>query len=226
MSKRQGGKVKPLKQAKKENDKTFGMKNKKGKAAQKVVSTYNTAGKSKEEKLKDQEREQRKAAKAEKERLENERTLLFKAVEQKRPKQKVQTVPPGVDPKSVLCINFKAGHCEKGDTCIFSHDLNVERKGEKRDMYSDARDNIETDTIDNWDDKKLAEVIAKKAVGKPGNPTAGICKHFIKALEDRKFGWFWECPQGEKCQYRHALPPGFKLQEKKKKKKKKLKKDQ
>lgn len=27
-----------------------------------------------------------------------------------------------------------------------------------------------------------------------------------------RFGWFWECPSGgEKCQYRHALPPGFVL---------------
>jgi len=109
---------------------------------------------------------------------------------------------------------------------FFSHDLTVERKGEKRDIYSDQRD-VESDTIDLWDDKKLAEVVAKKAVGKPGNPTAGICKHFIKAIEDRKFGWFWECPQGEKCQYRHALPAGFKLQEKKKKKTtKKLQNDQ
>jgi len=64
--------------------------------------------------------------------------------------------------------------------------------------------------------KKLAEVVAKKAF-KPGNPTAGICKYFIKALEDRKFGWFWECPQGDTCKYRHALPPGFKLQDKKQK---------
>lgn len=26
----------------------------------------------------------------------------------------------------------------------------------------------------NWDEKKLAEVVAKKAVGKPHNPTAGV----------------------------------------------------
>jgi len=74
--------------------------------------------------------------------------------------------------------------------------------------------------MDNWDDKKLAEVVAKKAVGTTGNPTAGICKHFIKAIEDGKFGWFWECPQGEKCKYRHALPPGYKLAEKKQKEEK------
>jgi len=220
MSKRQGGTAKPLKQAKKQpEDKTFGMKNKKGKAAQKVVQTYSSAGKNKEDKIREQEKEAKKMARAEKERLEQERNLLFKSVERK-PKQLPQVVPPGVDPKSVLCINFKAGHCANGDKCIFSHDLSTERKGEKRDAYSDQRE-LENDTIDTWDDKKLAEVVAKKtAATTAGLPNAGICKHFIKALEDRKFGWFWECPNGAKCQYRHALPPGFKLAEKKPKEEK------
>ena len=32
-----------------------------------------------------------------------------------------------------------------------------------------------------------------------------------------RFGWFWECPNGgEKCQYRHALPPGFVLRSQRK----------
>ena len=31
-----------------------------------------------------------------------------------------------------------------------------------------------------------------------------------------RFGWFWECPNGDKCQYRHALPPGFVLKSQKK----------
>lgn len=32
-----------------------------------------------------------------------------------------------------------------------------------------------------------------------------------------RFGWFWECPNGgEKCQYRHALPPGFVLKSQRK----------
>jgi len=194
------------------------MKNKKGKAAQKVVATYQSAGKSKEDKLKEMEKEAKKLAKAEKERLEQERAILFKAVEKKQ-KQLPQVVPPGVDPKSVLCINFKAGHCVNGDKCIFSHDLTTERKVEKRDLYTDQRD-LEQDTMDNWDDKKLAEVVAKKAVGTTGNPTAGICKNFIKAIENRKFGWFWECPQGVQCKYRHALPPGYKLTEKKQKEEK------
>ncbi len=31
-----------------------------------------------------------------------------------------------------------------------------------------------------------------------------------------RFGWLWECPNGENCQYRHALPPGFMLKSQRK----------
>lgn len=38
------------------------------------------------------------------------------------------------------------------------------------------------------------------------------------AVELNKYGWFWECPNGgEKCHYRHALPPGFVLKKDRKK---------
>lgn len=36
-----------------------------------------------------------------------------------------------------------------------------------------------------------------------------ICKFFLDAVEKSKYGWFWACPNGESCHYRHALPPGF-----------------
>lgn len=49
----------------------------------------------------------------------------------------------GVDPKSILCEFFKVGQCTKGFKCKFSHDLNVQRKGEKIDIYSDKRDDGE-----------------------------------------------------------------------------------
>ena len=45
----------------------------------------------------------------------------------------------GVDPKSVVCAFFKQGQCGKGAKCKFSHDLNVSRKGEKRNLYEDVR---------------------------------------------------------------------------------------
>lgn len=31
----------------------------------------------------------------------------------------------------------------------------------------------------------------------------------MEAVEKKTYGWFWNCPNGEKCMYRHALPPGF-----------------
>ena len=46
----------------------------------------------------------------------------------------------GADPKSVVCAYFKQGLCGKGDKCKYSHDLNLERKGEKRSLYVDSRD--------------------------------------------------------------------------------------
>lgn len=45
----------------------------------------------------------------------------------------------GVDPKSVLCAFFKQGQCTKGDKCKFSHDLTIERRGEKRNIYEDKK---------------------------------------------------------------------------------------
>lgn len=48
-----------------------------------------------------------------------------------------------------------------------------------------------------------------------------ICRYFLDALENNKYGWFWECPNGAmKCHYRHALPPGFVLKKDKKKEEK------
>ena len=73
---------------------------------------------------------------------------LFKPVQ-------VQKVPFGVDPKTVVCQFYKKGNCEKGKKCKFSHDLAVERKGEKRDLYSDSRDKDEEkekDDMVDWDE--------------------------------------------------------------------------
>ena len=51
-----------------------------------------------------------------------------------------QKVPFGTDPKTVICQYFKQGHCERGNKCKFSHDLNIERKSQKKDLYTDARE--------------------------------------------------------------------------------------
>jgi len=127
----------------------------------------------------------------------------------------VQSIGKGADPKSILCAFFKQGTCGKGDKCKFSHDLTIERKAEKRSLYCDMREGEEDadgDTMENWDDEKLAEVVAKKH-GKEGDlgmpKTDIICKFFLDAVEKQKYGWFWQCPNGGNCHYRHALPPGF-----------------
>ena len=44
-----------------------------------------------------------------------------------------------------------------------------------------------------------------------------VCKFFLEAVEKGLYGWFWNCPNGAKCIYRHALPPGFVLKKKQEK---------
>ncbi|KAH7727810.1 zinc finger protein [Aphelenchoides avenae] len=144
-------------------------------------------------------------------------TKIFKPV-QDQPK-----VAQDVDPKSVLCVFFKQGLCQKGNKCKFSHDLSVQQKTAKKNLYVDSRDIKKDDekeeTNENWDEKQLAEVIEKKHGEKDRkrpNQTDIVCKYFLDAVEDNKYGWFWECPNGGTCIYRHALPPGFVLKKDKK----------
>ena len=75
----------------------------------------------------------REKAKADEAKRAKEEAALLKPVQ-------TQKVPFGVDPKTVLCAFFKAGQCEKGNKCKFSHDLNVGRKVEKKNLYEDSRE--------------------------------------------------------------------------------------
>lgn len=166
------------------------MKNKKGKkATQTAKAVQNAALSTKAVAAKAKAAEEKRLAKKAEEAAKKEEALLLGRVV-----QKPQVVAAGVDPASVLCIYFKKGHCANGTKCKFSHDPSVEHKAAKRDMYTDQRDLEEKkdeDTMDSWDEKTLAEAVAKKAVtNKKANPTAKICKNFIKAIEDRKYGWF------------------------------------
>ncbi|KAG9134531.1 hypothetical protein Leryth_000875 [Lithospermum erythrorhizon] len=118
-------------------------------------------------------------------------------------------VPLGVDPKSILCEFFKHGQCAKGFKCKFSHDLNIQRKGEKIDIYSDKRDDEEgNETMEDWDQEMLEKVVESKSKEYNKNkPTDIVCKYFLEAVEKKQYGWFWACPNGSKeCHYRHALP--------------------
>jgi len=158
---------------------------------------------------------QKQQKKAEEERKKVE-LALFKPVIQQ------QKVPPGVDPKSVVCDFFKNGMCTKGDKCKFSHNLEQQRKSEKIDLYTDRRELSEEDqakledTMDKWDQKKLEQVVSQKQ--NENSKTQIVCKYFLEAVEDHKYGWFWDCPNGgDKCQYQHCLPPGYVLKLKSKK---------
>ncbi|XP_059666141.1 zinc finger CCCH domain-containing protein 11-like [Cornus florida] len=182
-------------------DKTFGLKNKnKSKNVQKYVQSLQQAVQPKTDASKMAAKKKKEDEKA----REKELNDLFKiAVTQPK-------VPVGVDPKSILCEFFKVGQCAKGFKCKFSHDLNVQRKGEKIDIYSDQRDE---ETMEDWDQDTLEKVIeSKKNEYNQNRPTEIVCKYFLDAVEKKQYGWFWACPNGGKdCHYRHALPPGYVL---------------
>jgi hypothetical protein len=184
-------------------DKTFGLKNKnKSKNVQKYVQSLHQsvqAGPKSGETAK----AALKKKKEEESAREKELNELFK-VAISQPK-----VPVGVDPKSVVCEFFRHGQCAKGFKCKYSHDLSVERKGEKIDIYSDQRD----ENMEDWDQETLEKVVESKGNEYVHNkPTEIVCKHFLDAVEKKQYGWFWSCPNGGKeCHYRHALPPGYVL---------------
>ncbi|ORZ06845.1 hypothetical protein BCR42DRAFT_456185 [Absidia repens] len=207
--KKQQGKTKAekAKSAKSLEDKTFGMKNKnKSTKVQKYIQTVKSQAKHNDEANKSTVKRDI----AEKKAAEEKRKLELQALFQ--PVQIVQKVPFGTDPKSVLCVNFKNGHCDKGVKCKFSHDPNVNRKVDKKDLYTDSRKEKEADTMDGWDQEKLEKVVNSKSGKQP--PTDIVCKYFLEAIENNKYGWFWECTGGVDCKYKHALPPGFILKSK------------
>lgn len=95
-----------------------------------------------------------------------------------------------VDKKRTLCPYFKAGVCEKGKKCKYSHDLALEDTRQLAiDLYSDPR-------------AKLGRV----------PDTIITCRDFLEAVEKNLYGFNWQCPNGgDNCQYRHMLPQGYVL---------------
>ncbi|KAL6879506.1 hypothetical protein HDV57DRAFT_109504 [Trichoderma longibrachiatum] len=201
--------------AKMVEDRTFGMKNKKGAQAQRQIQqmTANLKGSgSAEERRKAAEKAQREKEKKAAEDAKRETEALLN-----KPAQ-IQKVPFGVDPKTVVCIFYKKGDCEKGKKCKFSHDLALERKTEKKNLYTDVRqeedEKKKQETSADWTEEQLLKVVLSKK-GNQKTTTDKVCKYFIQAIEDGKYGWFWICPNGgDKCMYKHALPPGFVLKTK------------
>lgn len=95
-----------------------------------------------------------------------------------------------VDPKLTLCAYFKAGVCEKGKKCKYSHDLSLEdNRSMAIDLYTDPRQKI----------GKMPDTII-------------TCREFLDAVEKNLYGFNWTCPNGaDNCQYRHMLPMGYVL---------------
>ena len=131
---------------------TYKRTQKKGAQAQKQIQAIQSQAaqaKTPDQKRKEAEKAQREKEKAAAEQAKRETAELFKPVQ-------VQKVPFGVDPKTVVCTFYKQGNCEKGKKCKFSHDLSVERKGEKKNLYQDTREGEDEakkkDEMDNWDE--------------------------------------------------------------------------
>ena len=91
------------------------------------------AGKSRAALEKEKEKALREKAKADEAKRAKENAALLNPVQ-------IQKVPFGVDPKTVYCSFHKAGICEKGSKCKFSHDPNVGMKVEKKNLYVDSRE--------------------------------------------------------------------------------------
>jgi len=148
-------------------DKTFGLKNKKGTKNQKFIAQVERQVQLGGDPLRrkaDEERNKQKKAKEAAQKAEEEQKLLLNKV------VIVQKIEQGVDPKSVFCAFFKQGLCKKGDKCKFSHDPACEGKAAKRNLYADAEDE-EDDNMDDWDADKLEEVISKKHGNEKANAT-------------------------------------------------------
>ncbi|CAG0904421.1 unnamed protein product, partial [Cyprideis torosa] len=198
---------KPQEAKKIAEDKTFGLKNKKGSKVQKYVQNISKQMQGNARQQAAMASTSSKTKKEEEKQKKEELKSLFRPVVQ-------QKVDGQTDPKSVLCAFFKQGLCTKGNKCKFSHDPAVERKVEKRNIYEAESKN--EDNMNDWDEDKMNEVITKKHGESNQNKTDIICKHFLEAVENSKYGWFWECPTGDKCIYRHALPQGYVLKKDKK----------
>ncbi|KAK8814122.1 hypothetical protein WA158_007984 [Blastocystis sp. Blastoise] len=187
-------------------DKTFGLKNKnKSKKVQEYVQNVKKVYTGKDDKTLELKKQQQKKEKEEKKKAEKEAAELFKAI---------VTMPKlafGEDPKSVLCPFFKQGFCAKGAKCKFSHDLSkVARSSAKKDIHTDIRDEKKTDNMANWTQEQLEAVVKQNAAKyTQTNQTSIVCRYFLDAIEQEIYGWFWQCPNGPNCKYRHALPEGY-----------------
>lgn len=196
-----------------------------------------TSSKSPEEKRKEAEKRQKDQDKAAAEQARKEAAELFKPTQTQKvpfgvdPKtvlcqffkkgacDKGNSLPQLLNSIIGLADDLLLRRFIVGRKCKFSHDMTIERKTVKRSLYTDTRDGDEEeeegdedpkpkDDMADWDEEKLRSVVLSKH-GNPRSTTDKVCKYFIDAVENGKYGWFWQCPNGgDKCMYKHNLPPG------------------
>lgn len=185
-------------------DKTFGMKNKKGRSNAQYVqnmkknmaATDRRKKKSRNESFKDQQK------------LQSEFWGDGGGIGVVKKKIEGNT-------KEILCEFFKQGKCTKGFRCKFSHDLLIERKVEQKKKAA-AKEAALKKTMDDMTQMELEDTIRRKMRARD-NQTDIVCNYFLDALERRIYGMRWKCPNGVECKYRHALPKGWKLKSNEKK---------
>ena len=57
--------------------------------------------------------------------------------------------------------------------------------------------------MEDWDEEKLKSVVKQQeSKYKSNKPTDIVCKFFLNALENNRYGWKWMCPNGMTCIYR------------------------
>ena len=192
-------------------DKTFGLKNKnKSKAVQKYIKGVESTVRNKRGGADDYSKEfQDRVEKKKKKEEEAFLNSLYKTV--KTIKQ--ADVAEGEEAKNILCEFFKAGCCEKGDKCEFSHDINIQFNQGTCDIYTDLRE-IKKNMGMESEINKIAEEKEKKRSKVPQSNI--VCKFFLDAVMKKVYGWKWECPNGEDCHYKHYLPKGYILSTKEK----------
>lgn len=165
-------------------DKTFGLKNKnKSKKVQdKIRMMEQSATGSSAQAQRKQKEDQAKAKELKKKQKDAARKAAFME------KQQLLLMEKKAQESGVVkvCPFFVKGKCPRGDQCLLSHDWGATRKVKKLDLYTDRRDGTDAEAT-----------------------TEITCKHFIEAIELKKYGEFWKCPnRGDGCQYRHKLPQG------------------
>jgi hypothetical protein len=82
----------------------------------------------------------------------------------------------------------------------------VEDKYEEIDFYTDQRLQVYSgvqEGDEEWEDLTIWRANKDK--------TEKICRFFLEACENGKYGWKWICPNGITCIYKHALPAGYTL---------------